>query len=214
MGHEALRIRWESAKPFDVTGLEASYDFGHPFAGDLLKDLKLAANITNVTDKRGVSTAVVTSNSGGYQAYPIAPRMFFVTVSAKFLAQRRGTPAVVIPDGHRTARHDPRRRARPGRDVPAPVGFFYRKLWVYAWSFTALIVMVGLLPAGTPRNCKHRFTSSQSLIAAKSSECEKYDALENCVPLIGSLIRYRLRAGSDRRPGGDSYAGQSFAGLC
>ena len=67
-----------------LTGLEASYDFVHPFAGDLLKDIKLAANITNVTDKRGVSTAVVTSNSGGYQAYPIAPRMFFVTVSAKF----------------------------------------------------------------------------------------------------------------------------------
>ena len=29
-----------------------------------------------------------------------------------------------------------------------PVWFFYRKLWVYAWSITALIVVVGLLPVG------------------------------------------------------------------
>ena len=29
-----------------------------------------------------------------------------------------------------------------------PVWFFYRKLWIYAWSITALIVVVGLLPAG------------------------------------------------------------------
>ena len=39
--------------------------------------------VTNLTGVHGWSTAVVTSNSGGYQAYPIAPRMAFVTLSAK-----------------------------------------------------------------------------------------------------------------------------------
>ncbi len=67
-----------------LTGLEASYVFDRPFGGDLLKDIKVSANITNLAGIRGVSTAVVTSNTGGYQAYPIAPRMAFLTVSAKF----------------------------------------------------------------------------------------------------------------------------------
>ncbi len=67
-----------------LTGLEASYIFDRPFGGDLLKDIKVSANITNLGGIRGVSTAVVTSNTGGYQAYPIAPRMAFLTVSAKF----------------------------------------------------------------------------------------------------------------------------------
>lgn len=63
-----------------LTGFEASYLFTRPFGG--LADLKLAVNVTNLADIKGVSTAVVTSNSGGYQAFPIAPRMFFVTLSA------------------------------------------------------------------------------------------------------------------------------------
>jgi hypothetical protein len=67
-----------------LTGLEASYLFENPLGGDLLKDLKVSANITNLGGIRGVSTAVVTSNTGGYQAFPIAPRMFFLTLSAKF----------------------------------------------------------------------------------------------------------------------------------
>jgi iron complex outermembrane receptor protein len=33
---------------------------------------------------KGVSTAVVTGNSGGYQAFPIPPRMFFLTLSGDF----------------------------------------------------------------------------------------------------------------------------------
>jgi iron complex outermembrane recepter protein len=66
-----------------LTGLEASYSFDRLLGNSVLKDIKLSGNITNVADRRGVSTAVVTSNSGGYQAYPIAPRMFFVTLSAK-----------------------------------------------------------------------------------------------------------------------------------
>ena len=67
-----------------LTGLEASYSFDRPFGGDVLKNIKVSANITNLGGIRGVSTAVVTSNTGGYQAYPIAPRMAFLTVSAKF----------------------------------------------------------------------------------------------------------------------------------
>jgi iron complex outermembrane receptor protein len=66
-----------------LTGLEASYVFDRPLGNRFVQDIKLSANVTNLTGIRGVSTAVVTSNSGGYQAYPIAPRMFFVTVSAK-----------------------------------------------------------------------------------------------------------------------------------
>jgi hypothetical protein len=31
-----------------------------------------------------VSTAVVTGNSGGFQAFPIPPRMAFVTLDASF----------------------------------------------------------------------------------------------------------------------------------
>jgi hypothetical protein len=67
-----------------LTGLEASYLFDRPFGGDVLKNIKVSANVTNLGGIRGVSTAVVTSNTGGYQAYPVAPRMAFLTVSAKF----------------------------------------------------------------------------------------------------------------------------------
>jgi outer membrane receptor protein involved in Fe transport len=63
-------------------GLEASYAFDRPLGGTTLNNVKVSANVTNLADIKGVSTAVVTSNSGGYQAYPVAPRMFFVTLSA------------------------------------------------------------------------------------------------------------------------------------
>jgi iron complex outermembrane receptor protein len=66
-----------------LTGLEASYTFDRPLSAGPLNELKISANVTNLADTRGVSTAVVTSNTGGFQAYPVAPRMFFVTVSAK-----------------------------------------------------------------------------------------------------------------------------------
>ncbi len=64
-----------------ITGLEASYLFDTRVG--LLKDMKISANVTNLGGVRGWSTAVVTSNSGGFQAYPIAPRMAFLTLSAK-----------------------------------------------------------------------------------------------------------------------------------
>ena len=67
-----------------LTGLETSYVFDKPFGAGFIEDIRLSANVTNLGGIHGVSTAVVTSNSGGYQAYPIAPRMGFLTVSARF----------------------------------------------------------------------------------------------------------------------------------
>jgi iron complex outermembrane receptor protein len=67
-----------------LTGLEASYVLDRPFGSGVVKSLKFSANVTNLGGIRGVSTAVVTSNSGGYQAYPLAPRMGFLTVAAQF----------------------------------------------------------------------------------------------------------------------------------
>jgi iron complex outermembrane receptor protein len=61
-----------------TTGLEASYTFEDL---DILKKLKISGNITNLADIKGISTINVTGASGGYQGFPIPPRMFFVTVS-------------------------------------------------------------------------------------------------------------------------------------
>ena len=72
-----------SVKSNFLVGLEASYTFDLA-EGGLLKGARVSANITNLTDKKGVSTAVVTGNSGGYGAFPIPPRQAFVTVSADF----------------------------------------------------------------------------------------------------------------------------------
>jgi hypothetical protein len=71
-----------SVKSTFLVGLEGSYVFQSyiPY----LQQAKLALNITNLADEKGVSTLVTTSASGGYQAYPIAPRMVFVTLSASF----------------------------------------------------------------------------------------------------------------------------------
>ena len=64
-------------------GLEASYRFPIP-EGSWVRTTKLSVNVTNLTNTKGDSTAVVTSASGGYQAYPIAPIMSFVTLQATF----------------------------------------------------------------------------------------------------------------------------------
>ena len=72
-----------SVNPTFVMGLEASYKFQVP-ANAYVRTTKLSLNVTNLADTKGVSTAVVTSASGGYQAYPIAPRMWFVTLQATF----------------------------------------------------------------------------------------------------------------------------------
>jgi outer membrane receptor protein involved in Fe transport len=62
-------------------GLEAGYNFDLP-ADSFIHKLKLSGNVTNLNNITGVSTANVTGPSGGYTAYPIAPRMGFVTVEA------------------------------------------------------------------------------------------------------------------------------------
>jgi outer membrane receptor protein involved in Fe transport len=72
-----------SVKSSYLVDLEASYTFDVPADG-MLKGARISANVTNLFDKKGVSTAVVTGNSGGYTAFPIAPRMGFVTLSADF----------------------------------------------------------------------------------------------------------------------------------
>ncbi len=82
-----------------LLGLEGSYTFDTPFGDGLLQEFKLSGNITNLTDIKGVSTAVVTSNSGGYQAFPLPPRMFFVTLAAKFGEANASAPvtAAYVP---------------------------------------------------------------------------------------------------------------------
>jgi outer membrane receptor protein involved in Fe transport len=48
-----------------------------------VKQFKISGNVTNLTDTKGISTAVVTGASGGFQGFPIPPRMFFATLSAQ-----------------------------------------------------------------------------------------------------------------------------------
>ncbi|CAN7351953.1 TonB-dependent receptor [Phenylobacterium sp. LjRoot225] len=72
-----------SVKATTVVGLEAGYRFDVT-GSTWLKAARVSANITNLFDRKGVSTAVVTGNSGGYAAFPLAPRMGFVTVAADF----------------------------------------------------------------------------------------------------------------------------------
>lgn len=72
-----------SIKAMFLVDLEANYTFEVPADG-MLKAARVSVNITNLFDKKGVSTAVVTGNSGGYNAFPQAPRMGFVTLSADF----------------------------------------------------------------------------------------------------------------------------------
>jgi iron complex outermembrane receptor protein len=72
-----------SVKSTFLMGLEGSYLFEVP-TGAWVRTAKLSMNITNLADTKGVSTLVTTGASGGYQAYPIAPRMWFVTLEATF----------------------------------------------------------------------------------------------------------------------------------
>ncbi len=65
-----------------LVGLEASYRL--ETMPTWMKSAKVSLNVTNLGNTKGVSTAVVTGNSAGYQAYPIAPTMGFVTLAATF----------------------------------------------------------------------------------------------------------------------------------
>lgn len=66
-----------------LMGLEASYRFDQ-LPVDWLRTAKASVNVTNLTDKKGVSTVVITGASGGYQGFPIPPRMVFVTLQGTF----------------------------------------------------------------------------------------------------------------------------------
>ncbi len=49
-----------------------------------VKKVELALNVTNLTDKKGVSTLSIGSATNSYSAYPIAPRQWFLTLSAAY----------------------------------------------------------------------------------------------------------------------------------
>jgi hypothetical protein len=49
-----------------------------------LQKVELALNVTNLTDKKGVSTLSIGSATNSYSAYPIAPRQWFLTLSAAY----------------------------------------------------------------------------------------------------------------------------------
>ena len=49
-----------------------------------LRKVEVSLNVTNVTDKKGVSSLSIGSPTNSYSAYPIAPRQWFLTVSAAY----------------------------------------------------------------------------------------------------------------------------------
>ncbi|MCW4590474.1 TonB-dependent receptor [Gluconacetobacter entanii] len=70
-----------SAKAYALFSINAGYTIRNiPH----VQGLKIQGNITNLTGTRGWSTLNTTYASGQYTAYPIAPRMFFLTVGASF----------------------------------------------------------------------------------------------------------------------------------
>ncbi len=71
-----------SVKGLMLVDLQAGYTFD--MKDNFVKGLRVSANVTNLFDKKGITTANVTSNSGGYAAFPQPPRMGFVTLSADF----------------------------------------------------------------------------------------------------------------------------------
>ena len=49
-----------------------------------LRKAELALNVTNLTDRKGESTLSIGSATNSYSAYPIAPRQWFLTLSAAY----------------------------------------------------------------------------------------------------------------------------------
>ena len=72
-----------SVKSTFQLGLEASYQLP-PLNVPYVRSAQVSVNVINLNDDNGVSTAVVTGASGGYQAFPLTPREAFVTLAAKF----------------------------------------------------------------------------------------------------------------------------------
>ncbi len=70
------------ASPY-IIGLEAGYRL--PISDNqFVRSARLSLNVTNIADRKGVSTISITAASGTYQEYPVEPRMVFVTLQAKF----------------------------------------------------------------------------------------------------------------------------------
>lgn len=72
-----------SVKSYFMLNLEAGYRIPLP-AGSYLRNIYVQGNITNLNNQRGVSTVVVGAASGTYNTFPIAPRMYFLTLSTQF----------------------------------------------------------------------------------------------------------------------------------
>ena len=66
-----------------VMGLEASYLLQQALWDNEPRSIKFSLNVTNLNNEKGWSTIGVTQ-SGNFTAYPLAPRMFFGTISATF----------------------------------------------------------------------------------------------------------------------------------
>jgi outer membrane receptor protein involved in Fe transport len=49
-----------------------------------LRKAEIALNVTNLTDEKGESTLSIGSATNNYGAYPIAPRQWFLTLSAAY----------------------------------------------------------------------------------------------------------------------------------
>ena len=49
-----------------------------------LRKVELALNVTNLTNEKGVSSLSIGSATNSYSAYPIAPRQWFLTLSAAY----------------------------------------------------------------------------------------------------------------------------------
>jgi iron complex outermembrane receptor protein len=49
-----------------------------------VRKVEIALNVTNLADKKGVSTLSIGSATNSYSAYPIAPRQWFLTLSAAY----------------------------------------------------------------------------------------------------------------------------------
>jgi len=79
----ATYINDQSVGGVFVMGLEAAYTMRQAFWDNQPRSVKFSLNVTNLNDEKGWST-ISPAASGNYTAYPVAPRMFFGTVSATF----------------------------------------------------------------------------------------------------------------------------------
>lgn len=69
------------ASPYTLFSLNAGYTI-HKIPR--IPALHIQGNITNLTNEKGWSTVSTTQTAGQFSAYPIAPRMFFLTVGASW----------------------------------------------------------------------------------------------------------------------------------